>query len=426
MTANPSEMSIAVPKGEGVYDVQEWAEVHRLFHREGYSKRAIAKKTGMSRNTVDRLLELVVPPRYERSAKGSLLDPFREEVLSLLDEDPARPATAISRELRRVGYTGGLTILRTYLREIRPTFLATQAYQRTTYVPGEIMQVDWWKPSPPYLVPVGRGERRRAFGLVATLPYSAAHACVFTHAMTMADFRPALLGCLVRLGGVPRHLVVDNDSSIVRILPGRPGRPHHEVSALLGALRLKAIVLAPRRPTSKGQVERTVGYIEGSFWPRRIESLADLQTQADTWALEEAYTRVHRRVGGKVRDAFEREVTALAVLPDPLPDTDLRFECRVGKDAYIRVAGSDYSVPPGLVSRRVQVRLSPTALIVSHEGREVRRHGRSFVRHDVRRHPEDERLLRLAQEARGRLERGDRPLDTPDLARYDALLGVTL
>ena len=393
MTANPSEMSIAVPKGEGVYDVQEWAEVHRLFHREGYSKRAIAKKTGMSRNTVDRLLELVVPPRYERPAKGSLLDPFREEVLSLLDEDPARPATAISRELRRVGYTGGLTILRTYLREIRPTFLATQAYQRTTYVPGEIMQVDWWKPSPPYLVPVGRGERRRAFGLVATLPYSAAHACVFTHAMTMADFRPALLGCLVRLGGVPRHLVVDNDSSIVRILPGRPGRPHHEVSALLGALRLKAIVLAPRRPTSKGQVERTVGYIEGSFWPRRIESLADLQTQADTWALEEAYTRVHRRVG---------------------------------KDAYIRVAGSDYSVPPGLVSRRVQVRLSPTALIVSHEGREVRRHGRSFVRHDVRRHPEDERLLRLAQEARGRLERGDRPLDTPDLARYDALLGVTL
>jgi transposase len=43
---------------EGVYQVQDWAEVHRLLEREGLSKSAIAKRLGMSRPTVIRLLGL--------------------------------------------------------------------------------------------------------------------------------------------------------------------------------------------------------------------------------------------------------------------------------------------------------------------------------------------------------------------------------
>ena len=41
-----------------MYRVQDWAEVHRLCEREGWSRTAIAVKLEMSRNTVDRLLEL--------------------------------------------------------------------------------------------------------------------------------------------------------------------------------------------------------------------------------------------------------------------------------------------------------------------------------------------------------------------------------
>jgi len=48
-----------------VYNVQDWAEVHRLFHRESWSKTAIAEKLCMSRNTVDRLLGLAQAPHYE-------------------------------------------------------------------------------------------------------------------------------------------------------------------------------------------------------------------------------------------------------------------------------------------------------------------------------------------------------------------------
>ena len=45
-----------------MYDVKDWAEVHRLFYRERWAKTAIANKLEMSRNTVDRLLALREPP----------------------------------------------------------------------------------------------------------------------------------------------------------------------------------------------------------------------------------------------------------------------------------------------------------------------------------------------------------------------------
>ena len=40
-----------------MYEVHDWAEVHRLFHREGMSKSRISERLGMGRNTVARSVE---------------------------------------------------------------------------------------------------------------------------------------------------------------------------------------------------------------------------------------------------------------------------------------------------------------------------------------------------------------------------------
>ena len=407
-----------------MYSVHDWAEVKRL-DKEGLSKKAIAERLGMSRTTVHRLLALASPPAYVRKSASPLLDPHRSAILALLDEDSKAPATVIREKLQAQGYAGGITILKDYLIQVRPQFLAARTYQRTSYLPGEIGQVDWWHL--PVSVPVGAEASRRVFALVLTLPHSAAHACFFTHTKTLADFLPALVGCLVRLGGVPQALVVDNDSAIVDRVPGKRSRLHPEAAALFGALRAKPVILPPRRPTSKGQVERTVGYLETSFLPlRSFAGLADLQAQHDTWATEVAYPRFHRRLGARVVEAFRVERGYLAPLPDPLPDTDQHLETRISKDAFVRAAGVDYSVPPGLVGRRVEIRLSLTDVSVFLEGRLLAQHTRSYVPADVVVDPEHARALRAAREAKGRMASGDVHLELPDLARYDALLGVTL
>jgi transposase len=71
-----------------VYQVHDWAEVHRLFEREGLSKSAIARRLGMSRPTVIRLLGLQEPPRYQREPAGSKLDAYKHAIAAMLDGDP--------------------------------------------------------------------------------------------------------------------------------------------------------------------------------------------------------------------------------------------------------------------------------------------------------------------------------------------------
>lgn len=402
-----------------MYEVQHWAEVHRLFHREGWAKKKIAEKLGMSRNTVTRLLELTAPPRYQRRSTGSKLDPHKGSITKMLDTDPTASARVIVERLRPEGYGGGITIVKDYLQEVRPLFVGAKSYQRTSYLPGELAHTDWWQP--PLAVPVGKGASRQVFCLVTTLPHSAAHAAVFCFSKQMMDFLAAFAGTLRRLRGVPQAVVVDRDSSIV-VPHSRPARPHPEVTALLGTLRIRPIILKARTPESKGQVERTVGYLERSFLPlRSFEDLADLQAQHDRWAHEVAFRRHHRRVGARVGDAWAVERGFLAPLPDPFPDTDRHREVRVTKDGFCRVGDVDYSVPPGLSGRRLQVRSSWEQVVIFSEGQEIARHRRSFVPADVVLDAAHARALRLAREAEGRLRAADPEIPAVDLARYDAL-----
>ena len=83
--------------------MQDWAEFHRLFHRQGWSKTALAGNISISRNTVDRLFKWTEPPRYERNPRGSRLDAFDDEIVSMLGQNPTVRATDIMERLRPLG-----------------------------------------------------------------------------------------------------------------------------------------------------------------------------------------------------------------------------------------------------------------------------------------------------------------------------------
>lgn len=406
-----------------MYTVHDWAEVRRLHERDHLSKKHIAERLGMSRTTVHRLLELSEPPRYERARRPSLLDAHMDSIKAMLTEDSAVPATVMLEHLRRDGYRGGVSILKDLLADLRPLYRPSpDAFQRTTYIPGEICQLDWWDVSMRFPVPVGRGHVRPAFGLVGVLPYSSAHAVVFTHSKTVGDVVGALPGVLSRLGGLPRSLVVDRDSSIV--VP-RTRRVHDEIASLLGQLAIRPIVLPPRRPTSKGAVERANGYIETSFLPlRSFSSLLDLQAQHDEWATTVAWKRNHRRLGISPEVAHLTECAALGSLPERWPDTSAKTSVRASRDCFVRVAGADYSVPPAFTSRMLDVRLTLLEVVVFSEGREIVRHARSFVPADVVVAPGHADELVQAKRARAALRAGDVPVPAVDLSVYDALCGV--
>ncbi len=56
--------------------VERWAEIRRMRFVEGRSIREIHRLTGYHRATIRLALDSAEPPRYERPARRSKLDPF--------------------------------------------------------------------------------------------------------------------------------------------------------------------------------------------------------------------------------------------------------------------------------------------------------------------------------------------------------------
>jgi hypothetical protein len=54
---------------------------------------------------------------------------------------------------------------------VRPLFAVSLTFQRTVYRPGEICQFDLWEPAA--AVPVGHGQTRKGYVVVACLGYAA-------------------------------------------------------------------------------------------------------------------------------------------------------------------------------------------------------------------------------------------------------------
>ena len=62
-------------EAEEVRSAMEWAQA-RALAADGHSQREIARRLGINRRTVKRLVESDEPPRYRREPTGSMLDPL--------------------------------------------------------------------------------------------------------------------------------------------------------------------------------------------------------------------------------------------------------------------------------------------------------------------------------------------------------------
>ena len=143
-------------------DVERWAELRREHFVRGVGIKELARRYGVDRNTVRRAVRSPEPPRYQRPAVASKLDPFKDEIHRLLKNDPKLSGVRVREEIEPLGFDGGKSIVDDYLREVRPMFLKLRTHQRTVYRPGEICQWDLWETSVP--VPVGHGQLRRGRG----------------------------------------------------------------------------------------------------------------------------------------------------------------------------------------------------------------------------------------------------------------------
>jgi hypothetical protein len=287
-----------------------------------------------------------------------------------------------------------------------------RTFQRTVYRPGEICQFDLWEPKAE--IPVGHGQTRRGWVVVACLGYSRAGAGALIFSRQTPDLLAGIARCLSRLGGLPEVLVWDRQAGI----HGHGGRPSEEFAGFCGQLRIDWRFCEPADPQAKGVVERLQGYAETNFEPgRQFANELDFQDQLDCW-FAKVNARTHKTLKVRPVDRLVEELEIMRPLPAAGPDVDRRWVARVAPDPFLRVDTNDYSLDPGLVGRRVEVRVSQRAIsaVALDSGEVAAQHQRSFARHRTIVALEHARALRAGRPpAEPTVE--VRPLDV-----YDALI----
>jgi Mu transposase, C-terminal domain/Helix-turn-helix domain of resolvase len=398
-----------------VISVEDWALIRRLV-ADGVPQRQVARQLGIGRSTVARAVASDVPPKYERKLVATSFSPFEPRVAALLAEFPQMPASVIAD---RVGWDGSPSWFRENVARLRPCYRRPDPADRLSWAPGDAAQCDLW--FPPARIPLEDGST----ALLPVLVITAAHSRFTTGRMiptrTTEDL---LLGSweLIRaMGRVPRRLIWDNESGI-----GRGGKLADGVAAFTGTLATRIVQLRPRDPESKGIVERRNGFFETSFMPgRAFASPADFNAQFTGW-LDRANSRVVRTIRARPSDLIEADRAAMLPLPVIPPPLGWHHRVRLGRDYYVRLAASDYSVDPAVIGRIVEVTADLDRVRARSDGRVAADHARVWARGITVTDPGHAAIARrLRQEFRQ-----PRPVSLPgdltrDLADYDRAFGLT-
>ena len=382
----------------------------------GVSIRELQRRTGLGRNTIRRALRAERPPGYVRRVGASKLDPFREEIQRLLRDDPRLPTIRVLELIGELGFGGGKTLVYDYVAELRPLYAPRpRTFQRTMYRRGELLQFDLWQPRRE--IPVGHGQTRRGWVVVACLGFSRAGAATLIFSKEAPDILAGLWRCISRLGGLPETLVIDREGA----LHAGGGRPTDAFAAFCGQLRVGWHFCEPADPQAKGVVERLQGYIETSFEPgRAFANHLDFQDQLDRWFDERANRRLHRTLRRRPIDLLAEELEALRPLPERAPDTERRWTLRVPPDPHLRFDTNDYSLDPALVGHRVEVCVDQRQVtaVALDSGELACHHRRCFARHKTITALEHARALKAARRATNTLDE----VEIRPLARYDQLI----
>jgi hypothetical protein len=132
----------------------------------------------------------------------------------------------------------------------------------------------------------------------------------------------------------------------------------------------------PRRPQTKGKIERPFWYLETNLLNgRTFTSLEHLNETTMHWLAETADVRVHRETKRRPIDLFEEEKPHLLALPAHAYDTARVLYRTVDPEGHIAYLQNFYSVPWQRIGELLPVRVTENEVIVyGPDVKEIARH----------------------------------------------------
>ena len=302
--------------------------IRRMALREKLPIREIARRTGMSRNTIKKYLNAgTIEPHFATPERQSKLDPFADKLAGWLKTEGAksrkrrRTLKQMHADLVALGFDGSYGRVAAFARNWRAD---RQREQQTTgrgtfvplvFRPGEAFQFDW---SEDFAV-LG-GERTKL--QVAHIKLSQSRAFLVrayllqTHEML---FDAHWHGFRV-FGGIPGRGIYDNMKTAVdRIGRGKERQVNMRFLAMANHYVFEPEFCNPAAGWEKGQVEKNVQDARHRLWQPmpRFPDLVALNDWLEQRCVALWVEIPHATLLGSVSDVWAAEQAALMPLPPP-------------------------------------------------------------------------------------------------------------
>lgn len=363
--------------------VSDYDLVRRMFYRQGVGKREISRRTGIHRDTIEKMLLYARPPGYrlKKPRPKTKLDPYVRIIDQILKDDRNAPKkqrhTAI-RILNRLkaefGFTGGYTIVKDYVRErkrrMREVFFPLEQRPGTS-------QIDFGRAK----VIIG-GRECKAHIFCMALPFSDA---VFVRAYPTEAIEAVQDGhnsAYAFFKGVPPTALYDNMSTAVKVICKDKSRDlTDDFKALRSHYLFESSFCNVGRANEKGLVESLVGYVRRNFLVPvpRFGGWDEL----NSYMLERCNKRLSMKTAGKnktIGELLEEEQPAFLPLPDKPYDACRTEHRRASSLSLVRFQNNSYSAPVEYAYQNVTVKAYIHQIKICHKDEVIAVHQRCYER----------------------------------------------
>lgn len=285
-------------------------------------------------------------------ARKSKLDPFLDSLTQLLARYPNITAQRAFEELSKLGYKGSYSTLRTSMKDSRAKPKAPVIRFETP--PGAQSQMDWST----YTIDFTQEGRRRVELFSYILGYSRRQYICFTERQDFDTTVRQHVVAFEHLGGAAATCLYDNMKVVVT--RWEDGQPIYNPRFLSFATHygFKPWACEPRRPETKGKIERPFDYVEKNLLNgRTFRSLAHLNEVARWWLAEVNDRRIHGTTKRTPLELHEEEKPHLIDLPAIRFDTAQVVYRKVDSEGFINYADNRYSAPWRLIGQMIPVRI---------------------------------------------------------------------
>jgi transposase len=288
----------------------------QLMYRHGKKLKQIAKETGYSINTVRKYVRDSLKPIYSsRPTRISKLDNYHNYLKTRVKQaEPAWiPATVLYVEIQSHGYTGSISLLRDYLRQLKPK-VKERPIIRFETEPGEQMQVDFAH---------FKFKDETFYAFVAILGYSRMLYVEFVKDQTVGTVIKCHENAFNYFNGVPKYGLYDNMKSVI-ITRNAYGHGKHKLqSCFYDFAKHYGIIpkfCKPYNPQTKGKIERMISYLRYSFYVPFVAGKIDidldiLNNGVMDWLNTVANKRIHATTKAVPIEAWHVEKNYLLPIP---------------------------------------------------------------------------------------------------------------